>query len=464
MYVSKSFSTFIAFISLPLCLSFSIPASASPSQLTHIKSFPGAEGFGSSASGGRFGKVIKVTNLLPKGAGSLQAALNIKSPRIIIFNVSGVIEGDITIPYGNVTVAGQTSPGQGITINGRLTCDYGKRPANIIIRHLRVRADYKKNPGIKPHQFDGIQCSRSSHLMFDHISVSGGVDENFDLYSASNVTVQWSVISKSDTFQNTQKSKHNYGLLNGPDGSHISVHHNIFAHNSHRNPAIANGPAEVINNVVYNARHAFLHHNPASGQFNIIGNYFKRGSNDRLFPFFFDDANKGTATPRPQYFLKDNFIDDPGDFVGVINNPWKKPFKHNSSNGINWGWDSSTASVSTINNFGSYNVKPDPSRLTYQNVLKYSGAFPLDAIDKKTISDIKRRKGQWGINYPKDLLSQPIRQSVLNDSDNDGLPDKWEINLTSSLTKLDSSSILPSGYTAIEEYINSRAIEVLNQR
>jgi len=464
MHTSKSFSSLITFISLSLYLIFSSAVSAAQSQLTHIKSFPGAEGFGSSASGGRFGKVIKVTNLKLNGPGSLQAALNTKSPRIIIFNVSGIIEGDITIPYGNVTIAGQTSPAQGITINGRLTCDYGKRPANIIIRHIRVRADYKKNPGIKPHQFDAIQCSRSSHLMFDHISVSGGVDENFDLYSASNVTVQWSVISKSDTFQNTKKSKHNYGLLNGPDGSHISVHHNIFAHNSHRNPAIANGPAEVINNVIYNVRHAFLHHNPASGQFNIIGNYFKRGSNDRLFPFFFDDANKGTATPRLQYFLKDNYIDDPGDFVGVINNPWQMPFMHNSSNGINWGWDSSTARVSTINNFGSYNVKPDTSHITYKRVLKHSGALPLDTTDKKTITDIKRRKGQWGISYPKNLLPQLSRQSVLKDSDNDGLPDSWEINLTNSISILDSNSILPSGYTAIEEYINSRAIQLLKQQ
>jgi len=461
MQASKSFITLTTFISLLIYSSLSTSASAA-SHISHLKSFPGAEGFGSSASGGRFGKVIKVTNLKPKGTGSLQAALNINSPRIIIFTVSGVIEGDISIPHGNVTIAGQTAGDQGITINGRLTCDYGKRPANIIIRHLRVRADYKKNPRVKPHQFDGIQCSRSSHLMFDHISVSGGVDENFDLYSASNVTVQWSVISKSDTFQNTTKSKHNYGLLNGPDGSHISVHHNIFAHNSHRNPAIANGPAEVINNVIYNVRHAFLHHNPASGQFNIIGNYFKRGSNDRIFPFFFDDANKGTAKPRPQYFLKDNFIDDPGDYVGVINNPWAMPFMHNSSNGINWGWDSSTARVNVINNFGTYNVKPDSSHKTYKKVLKHSGAFPLDTIDKRTITDIKKRKGQWGIRYPINLLTQVSRQTAPEDIDNDGLPDKWEKRITNSIGKLDNNSIFPSGYTAIEEYINSRATQLSN--
>ena len=223
-----------------------------------VLAFPGAEGFGARVSGGRGGAVIKVTSLAASGPGSLQEALDAPGPRIIVFDVSGVIAADqIRIAHGDVTIAGQTAPGAGITIKGRLTGEYDNSVGNIIIRHLRVRPEYDGSAG---EQFDGIQLSRNHHIILDHVSVTFGVDETLCLYEATDVTLQWSTIANGATSGHPE-GEHNYGMINGPDGRRISVHHNLLANNKNRNPAIANGPAEVVSNVIYNARHGFVHHN-----------------------------------------------------------------------------------------------------------------------------------------------------------------------------------------------------------
>src|SRR5690606_6844648 len=143
-----------------------------------------------------------------------QDALNQDEPRIIVFDVSGVIDGDIEVPYGNVTIAGQTAPGGGITIRGRLTGAYEHGVDNMIIRHIRVRPVYDNSSGV---QFDTIQFSRNAQLIFDHVSASFGIDETVDLYEARDVTVQWSTIESSAT-EGHPEGEHNYGLINGPDG------------------------------------------------------------------------------------------------------------------------------------------------------------------------------------------------------------------------------------------------------
>jgi len=85
----------------------------------------------------------------------------------------------------------------------------------------------------------------------------------------------------------------------------------------------------VLNNVVYNVRHGFMHHNQASGPFNIIGNYYRQGPNDSLTPFYFDDEDDGAASDLA-YYLAGNYIDDPGDYVGYVDNPWQTPYLHPS--------------------------------------------------------------------------------------------------------------------------------------
>ncbi|MES9968418.1 MAG: endo alpha-1,4 polygalactosaminidase [Candidatus Thiodiazotropha sp.] len=440
-------------------LSVSVPVNTEP---VTVKAFPSAEGFGANASGGRNGQVIKVTNLNQSGAGSLQAALDIDAPRIIVFQVSGVIEGDILIPYGDVTIAGQTAPGAGITIHGRLTCQYSNPPDNIIVRHLRVRADHSTNPDIAGNQYDGIQCSRSANLIFDHISVSGGVDETFDLFSATDVTVQWSTISRADT-DGHGEGVHNYGLIHGPDGSNITIHHNLFAHNGNRNPAVANGPAEIINNLVYNVRHGFIHHNPATGEFNIIGNYYKQGPENTLFPFFFDDELSGSGSPQLSYFLQDNYVDDPGDLVGSVDNPWLIPYAHSSFENIDWGWDSSVARADRKHTFTMPVATINNSLANYDRVLNGAGAFPRDQIDSENVQEVINGTGSWGARIPSDLMQGLSAAAPPTDSDNDGMPDVWENDHGLSNALDDHNNVMPSGYTAIEEYINELADQLLSE-
>ena len=164
-----------------------------------LKAFPGAEGWGAASKGGRGGRVIKVTNLNASGPGSLAEACAADGPRIIVFEVSGVIRGDVRITKPYLTLAGQTAPGAGITVEGVVSSyDYGIH--DIIIRHLRVRPPREVGAGGDCIQLGGLGPTRSGtyNIILDHVSLSWGNDEMIDLYHAHDVTVQWCTIEESD--------------------------------------------------------------------------------------------------------------------------------------------------------------------------------------------------------------------------------------------------------------------------
>ena len=275
----------------------------------NLPAFPGAEGFGAQSTGGRSGQVIKVTNLHDRGPGSLHAACRVKGPRIVVFDVSGVIPGDVVIEHGRISIMGQTAPGAGVTIEGMLSTRYNSpQPIDdVVVRFLRVRPSAAGGSG-----GDAIQLSQASRVILDHVSCSWACDETIDIYSAQDVTVQWCSIEES-VVAGHPEGRHNYGLISGPRGERVSIHHNLFAHHARRCPAIANGPADVRNNVIYNFRDGLSHegHEPNDRGFNLIGNYYKRGPSDaKIFPFCF----RGDVS----YYLRDNFIEG----VGIIQDPW----------------------------------------------------------------------------------------------------------------------------------------------
>ena len=414
-----------------------------------LPAFPGAKGFGGLATGGRGGKVIKVTTLNPYGPGSLQEALDVNEPRIIVFDVSGVIRGDIEVSWGNVTIAGQTAPGAGITIAGRFYGIYDYEVDNIIVRHLRIRPKYRGD--VEGEQFDAMQFSRNSTMIFDHMSVAFGVDETVDLYEAKNVTFQWSTIESSATSGHPE-GEHNFALINGPEGGGITVDHNLFVHHKNRAPALATGPAEVRNNVMYNVRHGFIHQNEARGQFNVVGNYFRRGPSDRMFPVYFDDEND-YGDSSLAYFLGGNVVDDP-----------KGPCNGDSRNLYDDCDTDRTAPLDKRRNreFSfqgtCYQGAPSESaRGAYKSVLSGAGAWPRDVVTGEVIEDVKKRKGAWGARYPADLMRGLTATRPPVDSDGDGMPDNWERLNDLEVNAKDSKTVMSSGYTAIEEYINERA-------
>jgi MYXO-CTERM domain-containing protein len=426
-----------------------------------LPAFPGAEGFGAAATGGRGGQVIKVTSLAESGPGSLKEALAASGPRIIVFDVSGVIDlGDanasdpfdesdgnniLTIQNGDVTIAGQTAPGGGITIRGRLYAAYDQSVSNIILRHVRIRPPDAN--GSDGEQYDALRFSVNDMVIVDHVSVAFGVDENIDAYESQDFTLQWSTLEEPATSGHPE-GEHNYGILN--DMGRVSIHHNLFVHSKNRNPALGGAMSESRNNVAYNVRHGFVHHNSAEGEYNIVGNYFRRGPDDQLIPFYFD----GDPFDNAGYHLKDNCIDDPPAKDAPVDDPWNDPYFEDLV---------APASLYSPTEFpfsgtDYVNVTTEACAAAYTSVLDKAGGFPRDTVTNRVIQEVKDRTGSWGAHYPADLFEGLSAGTPPVDTDGDGMPDEWETaHGLDPNDPSDSSAVQGSGYTAIEEYINERA-------
>jgi hypothetical protein len=405
--------------------------------------------------------VIKVTTLAESGPGSLKEALATSGPRIIVFEVSGVIdlgppnasdpfdESDgnniLIIQHGDVTIAGQTAPGGGITIRGRLYAAYESTVGNIILRHVRIRPPAAA--GSDGEQYDALRFSLNSQVIVDHVSVAFGVDENIDAYESQDFTLQWSTVEEPATVGHPE-GEHNYGILN--DMGRISVHHNLFVHSKNRNPALGGPSSESRNNVAYNVRHGFVHHNSAEGPFNIVGNYFRRGPSDQLIPFYFD----GDPFTGVSYHLADNCIDDPPAKDGSVDNPWTDSYFGD----LVADFSLYTATEHAFSGTDYVAVTTEPCASAYTSVLDKAGAFPRDVVTQRVIQEVKDRSGAWGAHYPNDLFDGLSAGTPPLDSDNDGMPDTWETDHgLDPNDPSDASDPQASGYTAIEEYINERA-------
>lgn len=411
-----------------------------------LPAFPGAEGYGAVTAGGRGGRVIKVTNLNAVGPGSLQEAVGAEGPRIIVFEVSGVINGPVQIRHGRVTIMGQTAPGTGITIRGPFTTRQDTLLTDIVTRFLRVR------PG--PHtgwNQDAVSFDNTERCILDHLSLSWGSDENMGIYNARDITVQWCALEESDTEGYPSGRRHNVGLLSGPGGTRISIHHNLFAHHARRNPAVANGPADIRNNVFYNFRDGLSHegHPPNNLGFNIVGNYYKPGPSDpQIFPFCFVEG--------VSYYLRDNYIVG----TGMIQDPWAEADRHPGIRRY------SDRGVKAEKEYDFEPVNSVDPRQAYAKVLAGAGCFPRDAVGVRTVAEVESGTGAWGRSEPPGGLMHGLTVGAPPlDSDGDGMPDEWEReNNLDPEDGTDHARIMESGYTAIEQYCNMLAAGLLEGR
>ena len=265
------------------------------------RAFPGAEGGGMYTTGGRGGKVIHVTNTNDSGAGSLREALGTSGARIIVFDVAGTIElqSDLKITRGDVTVAGQTAPGDGICLKNYTV---NIQANNVIIRFVRFRLGDEApwtEAQIKNGDADGEDCIWGRYLdnvILDHCSMSWSVDETASFYGNENFTMQWCLIAESmKECKLHSKGTHGYGGIWG--GKNASFHHNLLAHHDsrnaridhphiyqdHKNPA-RRGNVELRNNVIYDWGDNSTY-GGEGGWFNIVNNYYKKGpsSKDRQY-------------------------------------------------------------------------------------------------------------------------------------------------------------------------------------
>lgn len=417
--------------------------------------FPTAEGSGRFATGGRGGDVYEVTTLSNSGPGSIVDAVS-SGNRTIVFRVSGTIEmGNVLLrPKSNTTIAGQTAPGDGICIKGRI---YIGSVSNVVIRYVRVRVD----AGAANSSGDAVDIASGTDIIIDHVSASYARDEGISCQETSNrVTVQWCIISEALTFEN-----HSYGsLVRGDYGDVKSYHHNLYAHNHNRMPRPGNYTATAIdpvglhfdfrNNVVYNWKGNEPGYNAdiyTTSRYNFVGNAYISGPESTVR----NKAFKESCVDASGYFADNSYNGIvPGDQWSLV-----------TFNGMD------TAQIAAYK-ARSYLVPMEPVITTSPDqakgyVLASAGAsIPLrDTIDRRIVNDVllgtghsiattaEQPEGAWPV-----LNSLPAPP----DDDHDGMPNDWE--LAHNLNPYDPSdrnNIGIDGYTQLEVYLNSLTGEIV---
>ncbi|WP_262151387.1 pectate lyase family protein [Chryseobacterium foetidum] len=433
-------------------------------------SFPGAEGFGRFTSGGRGGKVLSVTKLTDDGSeGTLRHALEQKGARYIVFKTAGTIylESPLRIKEGDVTIAGQTAPGDGITIANYETFVAAD---NVIIRYMRFRmGDQKKVEG------DALGARFIKNLIVDHCSMSWSTDETVSIYVNENTTLQWCVITESLRNSAHQKGAHGYGGIAG--GKFASFHHNLYANHDSRNPRLGEYAGSKFaltdlvdfrNNVIYN----WGHNNIYGGEgmnVNIVNNYFKPGAatltRKRIVAI---DKNEKPATEVyniwGKYYINGNVSEGNPE---VTADNWNLGVFNQMKSSYNLtDADKNSIKINQPHDIQN-NVKTDSPIEAYEKILKIGGASLVrDAVDLRVLKDMKKGtftyEGSLGskngiIDSQNDVGGFPNLKmgKIPLDSDNDGMPDAWEIKHNLNPKKSDANGRdLDKNYDNIEVYMN----------
>jgi hypothetical protein len=459
-----------------------------------VPAFPGAEGPGAGASGGRGGTVYHVTSLQADGPGSLADAVS-RPNRIVVFDVSGMIDltttkdgkasgGRLRITQPNLTLAGQTAPGEGICLKGgALTVD----ASNVIIRHLRVRRGFvaegdtgdavemnPKDPGYVKPKFKGTDKDRAKErlaageqlkpvtdVIFDHVSASWATDENFTLSGhIDRVHAQYCFIAEALDYTNPKQTpqNHAFGSLFGGAGAdtRVGMHHSIFAHHRRRTPQCSAGdgsgmPPVVVdfrNNIVYDSIEAFSHTGGHPIRLNFVNNYYKPGpgSGEHLRGKWFTIQK----SPDSQLHAAGNFIF--GNPVATADN-WQGILYEKQVD--------FTPAMVVVKEFEVPHITTQSAEEAFESDLQNAGATlpSRDAVDSRVAQEIRTGTGkviQLETDFPADQRWPDYRLlPAPKDSDGDGLPDFWEKQFGLNPGDASDSAKLSGGYANIEHYFNN---------
>jgi pectate lyase len=421
--------------------------------VTQPLAFPGAEGAGRTALGGRGGKVMTVTTLADHGPGSLRAAVEAKGPRTVVFAVAGTIplETPLRIREPRITIAGQSAPGGGITLRDHpleVSAD------DVVIRYIRSRlGDESKT------ESDAIWILGGRRIILDHVSASWSVDET--LSASANytrpgegfydLTVQWSIIANSLTHSLHAKGEHGYGsLIRGGRGSRISFHHNLWANHEARMPRPGNysGPDvdpegawfDFRSNVFYNwggGRSGYNADKASLARYNFVDNSYVAGPQSKK-PIAFDESNSLAKAYFAGNSMNGTIPADPWSLVTGVQAP---------------GYRLTTAVEMPP-------VATDSAASSYAKVLAKAGASRArDSVDAAVVAGVRDRTGHQ-IDSQRDMGGWPVLATGTSpvDTDHDGMPDAWERSHGLNPARDDSASDANhDGYTALEEYLNGLA-------
>ncbi|KRE98518.1 hypothetical protein ASG89_05825 [Paenibacillus sp. Soil766] len=397
--------------------------------------FPGAEGGGMYTTGGRGGSVYEVTTLADSGPGSLRDGVS-QSNTTIVFRVGGTIhlQSPLKITGANLTIAGQTAPGEGITVS-----DYATyfEADNLIMRYMRFRLGDRY-----PSEDDAFGGRYHKNIIVDHSSFSWSVDEVLSMYVNENTTVQWSIASESMLMTSHQKGRHGYAGIWG--GNNATFHHNLIAHNVSRNPRFAgspNFPTDMYNNVIYDWGF-FSSYGGEQGRYNLRNNYYKFG------PSTYRNA-------REMIFL--DVSADTRLFVGGN-------IMHGSPAVTADNWKGVGTLANPASKLNSPVVMPQPvtpesAEDAYAHVLAQAGASvpKRDATDARIVQDVRNGTGRH-INSQREVGGYPeFAQAVSTqaDSDHDGMPDAWELaHQLNPNDPADRNAMHATGYRNLEVYLN----------
>ena len=444
--------------------------------------FPSAEGDGMYTTGGRGGQILYVTKLTDDGSvGTLRWAINLTGARTILFKVAGLIPltSELRIKNGNLTIAGQSAPGDGICLKNYTVV---LQANNVIIRFMRFRmgdeaAEADKLAGNTSYSWDGADAiwgKDQTDIILDHCSMSWNIDECSSFYDNKRFTMQWCFMAESMRNSIHSKGAHGYGGIWG--GEPATYHHNILAFHDSRNPRFCgsrynNSPStelvNFVNNVIYNwgGNSGYA---GEGGSYNMINNYYRSGpatGSSSTYRIFSPNGDTGTNSQPAgvwgTFYLNGNVMKN---YPAVTSNNWL------GFQPASLGTKSITDLESTVP-FAAPILTTQSATDAYLSVTSYAGAsLKRDAVDKRiasnilngTISCTAGSNGSTGgfIDSQKDVGGWPTYtydpNAVPLDTDGDGMPDSWEIahGLNPTNAADGNTTTLDGNYTNVEVYLN----------
>ena len=459
-------------------------------KITQVPAFPGAEGHGRYTPGGRGGKVIHVTNLNDDGPGSMRVAVSGDEPKIVVFDVGGVIALKSVLIIGqNTTIAGQTAPYPGITLRY-----YMMRPnSNNIIRFIRARHGDEQYVG-DGEDTDAAEQFQTTAMILDHCSFSWSMDEVASFYNNNNFTMQWCNVSEALHNAKHHKGEHGYGGIWG--GYLASFHHNLMAHNGGRTPRFCGAryhwdgyidnllydsykwdncvKAEIVdfrNCLIYNWDWLGSYGGDGGGYINIVNNYYKAGpATDTKTRITKIDAENGTAGNdlygmTSRYYINGNYVTEAGDDAAFYD--WKGVVYGNTEIDDSFSEIDGEMYSMDINNWYGDEVEhklndngvpcvrikldePVPigevtthkAEKAYEKVLGFVGASLFrDDVDSRHVDEVRNGTATYAgsvsgkpglidavadINGYTELTFPKGERPSYFDTDRDGIPNAWE--------------------------------------